>query len=566
MSLISSIQLASNALRAADIGIQVVGQNISNANTPGYIREEVVFSAAPTQRRGNILLGLGVQVDAVVQKVDRFLVNRLRAATSDRLNGDTQEQTYLELERLVGELSDTDLSTSMTSFFNSINEVLNQPASLSIRNLAALQGKTLADDIRRLADRVTDVRIDLNNRIKQVGDDINRLTEAIRDLNVQIAQVEGGDSTQSDAVGLRDQRFVALSELASLIGIRVDEQPSGSVTISINGTFLVADGVRREVAVVQESVGGLVLADIRLADTDQTLSNNSGALSGLVTSRDTILGGFLQDLDNFAQTLIFEFNKVFTSGQGLSGYQSITGEFAVDDVSADLDAAGLAFTPINGSFQVQVRDKQTGLTQTTDVFIDLNGLDNNDTTLTSLAAKLTAIDGITATVTPQRQLSITADSSEQEFAFAADTSGVLAALGMNTFFVGTTARTIAVNQAVVTDAGKFSASRSGIGADSDNAVELAGFLDRSLETNNNESISILYNRLVGNMTQAASASRAVAEGFRIFEDTLNGQHLAISGVSLDEETIRLMAFQQAFQAAARYISTLSELMDVLVNL
>ncbi len=228
--------------------------------------------------------------------------------------------------------------------------------------------------------------------------------------------------------------------------------------------------------------------------------------------------------------------------------------------------AGLAFTPINGSFQVQVRDKQTGLTQTTDVFIDLNGLDNNDTTLTSLAAKLTAIDGITATVTPQRQLSITADSSEQEFAFAADTSGVLAALGMNTFFVGTTARTIAVNQAVVTDAGKFSASRSGIGADSDNAVELAGFLDRSLETNNNESISILYNRLVGNMTQAASASRAVAEGFRIFEDTLNGQHLAISGVSLDEETIRLMAFQQAFQAAARYISTLSELMDVLVNL
>ena len=566
MSLISSIQLASNALRAADIGIQVVGQNISNANTPGYIREEVVFSAAPTQRRGNILLGLGVQVDAVVQKVDRFLVNRLRAATSDRLNGDTQEQTYLELERLVGELSDTDLSTSMTSFFNSINEVLNQPASLSIRNLAALQGKTLADDIRRLADRVTDVRIDLNNRIKQVGDDINRLTEAIRDLNVQIAQVEGGDSTQSDAVGLRDQRFVALSELASLIGIRVDEQPSGSVTISINGTFLVADGVRREVKVVQESIGGLVLADIRLADTDQTLSNNSGALSGLVTSRDTILGGFLQDLDNFAQTLIFEFNKVFTSGQGLSGYQSITGEFAVDDVSADLDAAGLAFTPINGSFQVQVRDKQTGLTQTTDVFIDLNGLDNNDTTLTSLAAKLTAIDGITATVTPQRQLSITADSSEQEFAFAADTSGVLAALGMNTFFVGTTARTIAVNQAVVTDAGKFSASRSGIGADSDNAVELAGFLDRSLETNNNESISILYNRLVGNMTQAASASRAVAEGFRIFEDTLNGQHLAISGVSLDEETIRLMAFQQAFQAAARYISTLSELMDVLVNL
>jgi len=63
MSLFSSIQLASNALNAAQIGLQVAGNNIANADTPGYIRQQVVLSPAPTQQYGGLLLGLGVQVE-----------------------------------------------------------------------------------------------------------------------------------------------------------------------------------------------------------------------------------------------------------------------------------------------------------------------------------------------------------------------------------------------------------------------------------------------------------------------------------------------------------------------
>src|SRR5688572_15936420 len=162
MSLFGSIQLAKNALRAQQIGLQVVGQNIANANTPGYIREEVIFSPAPTQRVGGLLLGLGVDVTAVVQKVDQFLEERLRGATSDRSESEIQEQTYLQLESLMGELSDTDLSTSLNNFFSGIHEILNQPESGSIRNLAVLQGRTLANDINQLAMRVGQVRTDLN--------------------------------------------------------------------------------------------------------------------------------------------------------------------------------------------------------------------------------------------------------------------------------------------------------------------------------------------------------------------------------------------------------------------
>ena len=83
MSLFGSIQQANNSLRTAQIGLQVVGQNIANVNTPGYAREEVLQTPAPTQKMGGLLLGLGVQVEGIVQKVDRFLDQRVRAATSD---------------------------------------------------------------------------------------------------------------------------------------------------------------------------------------------------------------------------------------------------------------------------------------------------------------------------------------------------------------------------------------------------------------------------------------------------------------------------------------------------
>lgn len=87
MSLFSSLQLTSNALPAQSIGLQVLGQNIANVNTPGYSSATTVFTPAPTQRVGNLLLGLGVEVDSIKQIVDEHLNSRLRAATADRVGG-----------------------------------------------------------------------------------------------------------------------------------------------------------------------------------------------------------------------------------------------------------------------------------------------------------------------------------------------------------------------------------------------------------------------------------------------------------------------------------------------
>ena len=565
MSLFGSIQLAGNTLRAADIALQVTGNNIANANTPGFARQEVLLEPAPTQRYGSLLLGLGVRVAGVVQKVDENLNERLRNASSDTANSDIQKSVFEQLEGLLGELGDSDLSTSLNNFFASLNDVLNQPESVSVRNLAVLKGKTLASDINRLATRVREIRTDTNDRVTDAAANINRLLDNIRNLNVKIASAEGGIS-KSDAAGLRDQRSSDLAELSKLIDIRVQEQPSGGVAVfAADGDYLVFEGNSRNVHVQEVNDRGNVITEIRIDEINSPLSITSGQLGGLITARDEILGGFLDKLDSFAQTLAFEFNKLYSSGQGLNGYQTLTSEFAISDTSQALDQVGLPFTAVNGSFEIQIYNKRTKLTETTRITVDLNGLDG-DTSLDDLQAQLDAVDGLSAAISADGKLTLSSDSADQSIAFANDTSGALAALGLNTFFSGSTALDLGVNAVLVRDPSLFAASKGGVGVDTQNAIDLAGFLSRPLDSNSGASLSDTYAQLTGEVTQSSAVARSVYDGFKVFEDALAGQAQATTGVNIDEEAIKMLAFQRMYQASAKYISTINELLSVLMNL
>jgi flagellar hook-associated protein 1 FlgK len=565
MTLFSTINLSKNALTAAQLGLQVTSNNIANANTPGYIRQRLIQSPLPPQRYGQLLLGLGVDVEAVVQVADKYLQERLRAAESDLAFGEAQEDAYVQLEALLGELSEDDLSTALTSFFGSIHDVQNQPESTSVRNLAVLQGRTLTQDVRRLNQGIQEARQDINTRVIAAADEINSLLERIADLNQQIVEAEGGDTSPSDAVGLRDRRALALVDLAKLIDIRTIEQPAGDVSVHAGGEYLVFANQWREVKVANYSDRGQMVAEIRVKDTDARIASTSGKLEGYYLARDEILGGALDDLNGLVESLIFEFNKIYSGGQGLEGHTSLLGAFAVSDVTLALDQAGLAFTPDNGGFDVQVRNTQTGLVETTAIAIDLNGL-GADTSLADLAAALDAIDGISATVTPSRQLQISSDSPQIEFTFAGDTSGVLAALGINSFFTGSDASTIDVSSYVRADPARFSASLTGVGEDTEVAGRLANLLTTPLAARGGETLATLYDRLTSNIAQGSADVKSATEGYRVFQRTLEGQHLGISGVNLDEEAVRMITYQRAFQASARVIQTISEMLDILVNL
>src|SRR5437868_5594370 len=397
MSLLGMIQLSSNALNAASLGLQVTGNNIANANTPDYIRQRLVQSTQPGYPLGGLVVGLGVRIDGVQQVIDKFLDERMRSATSDVANSDAQADAYSKLEAVINELGDNDLSTSLTSFFGSLQDVLNQPESTAIRNVAVQRAQSLTQSIQRLDSQTRQLHQDFNQQVVSTADDINGFLKDIAQLNVRIAALEGSVS-KSDAVGLRDQRAADLNKLAEITDIRTIEQPTGDVTVYSGGDYLVTLGTYRQVHAVTNSQNGLQVSRIEIEGINSPLSAGGGRLAGLTAARDNVLGGFLNGLDDVSKTLINEFNKVYSGGQGLSGYSQLTSEHAVTANNSPLDVAGLPFTPTNGGFQVQVTNKLTGETKTTDVRVDLNGLDT-DTNLETLTSQLDAIDGLSASIT-----------------------------------------------------------------------------------------------------------------------------------------------------------------------
>jgi flagellar hook-associated protein 1 FlgK len=139
-------------------------------------------------------------------------------------------------------------------------------------------------------------------------------------------------------------------------------------------------------------------------------------------------------------------------------------------------------------------------------------------------------------------------------------------MGINTFFSGSSARDIGINRQLLTDSDLLAISRDGIGADTEILSELVDFVDRPLDSLGGRSVRGIYDQSVSRTAQKISLNRNAAEGLESFYASLQSQHLAISGVNIDEESIRMIAYQRAFQASSRVIRTASEMLELLVNL
>ena len=565
MSLFSTIQMSANALQVNQLGLHVVGNNISNANTPGYSRQDLVQTSAVTSKYGDIILGNGVRAVGVVQKLDAYGVERLRQTESALAASEAQGTMYKQMESIFGELTDNDLSSKIADFSGSINDLLNQPGNDALRRMVIERGNTLTGNIRSVSQQLGDISANLNHEVRGAASEINRYTQQIAKLNQRIVEIEGGRTSGSDAAGLRDERLQALQELSKVVDIRSVEQQSGAVTVFVGGDYLVADGIQRPVTYALRTEGDKTAPEIRLADTDSPLQVSGGRLQGLYAARDSGVAKVSDDLDQFARNLIEQFNRIHTQGQGVDGFREITASFASDDRTAPLDLSGLPIEIKNGDFKISVHDKATGTTKTSTIRVQLTG-GTSDSSLVDIAQAINDVSGVSASVTAEGKLRISSDSDSLRFSFQDDNSGILAATGINTFFVGDSASTIGINPVVASNPRLFAASSTGVGSGTDNALKLAQAFDEPVEGLGGQSIKQSYENLVVRMTQDVNVQAGVSDGLKNFYNTIQAQNLATSGVNLDEEAVKMLFYQRAFQASSRLIQTSSEMLDTLVNL
>ena len=566
MSLFSAIQSSANALRVNQLGLQVVSNNIANVNTPGYLRQELVQAPALGYKSGSLIIGQGVQAVGIQQKLDYFVIDRLRQTQSQLSYQEQIEGTNSQIESLLNELSDKDFSSNLSRFANAFQDVANQPGSDSVRSLAISRGQELTTQLRSLSNSVDNIAKRNQTEISSTALDINRIVQNIAKLNQRIVEVEGGALSNSDAVGIRDERLKALDELASLVDITVTEQPTGSVTVFVGGDYVVSNGIPRPVKASLTSREENNHLEIRLVDTDVALKVTGGKVKGLYESATAATStGFKGKLNSLASDVIRVVNRLHSQGQGTKGFSITTGETVLKNANVPIEQSNSALDIDNGSFVIEVTNVKSGKTKTIDIFVKQQGL-ASDTTAQQLATSINGIDGLGARITNDGRFEIKSDSEAVRFSFANDTSGALAALGINTFFRGDSAATIEVRPNIISDPSQLAASLKGIGNGADNAIKIAEAFSKSTELLGGRSINALYDEMIAGTTREINSQKGITDGLRNFQQTLEAKNLGISGVNLDEEAVKMLLYQRAFQASSKLVSVAKEMLDTLVNI
>ncbi|GIW74917.1 MAG: hypothetical protein KatS3mg103_1439 [Phycisphaerales bacterium] len=389
---------------------------------------------------------------------------------------------------------------------------------------------------------------------------------------------QGGDTSS-----LQDQRDQVLDELAGLIDIDTIERASGAVDVYVGSTPMVLAGQSRGVQLQRVSVDGRLSLALRVRADGSVLPIGSGQIGALMEAHGKDATEAIEQLDRLAAELIYQTNAIHATATGPDGLAEATSQLRMppEDRSLALNAptnptmADLPFEIRNGSFLVHVTDPATGTSHATRIRVDLDGLGQDgqsttlqDASLETIRQALDAVDGLRAEFTPDGRLRVVGENGAR-FSFSEDSSGLLAAVGMNAFFEGTNARDIAVRQDIAQEPSLLRVGR--IGADGlfqENAaaLDMARLQDQDLEALGGQGFTSFWATVAGNVGAKVDSARTNAQASAVVRESIEAQRASVSGVSLDEEAVNLITYQQAYQGAARYIAVVDSLQQELLSI
>jgi flagellar hook-associated protein 1 FlgK len=561
--LFGTLGVAKSALFASQLVLQTTANNVANAGRPAYSRQRVDLTASLPETLPVGQVGTGVTVAGIRRLRDQFLDQQFSKAQQALGEHEATQSTLTQIETLLGEPSDTGLQASLSQFFTSLRDVASYPEDSTTRRAALEQGGILASNLQRVSAGLTDLKRNIESEITGRISEANDLLQEVGHLNSQIQTVVVAGGSPNDLLDRRDEAVDELSKMLSLVRV---QHSDGTIQLSLSG----GGGVLVDGTTVA-NLGAQLSAtsdDYQITLGGTVVGVTGGEIAGLLHSRNDTDGyvKYAQGrLDTLAGSLIEQMNKIQAAGAGSVGLQTVTSQYAVTDPTMALSSAGLPFgLTVPGSFNVFVYDQTTD-TVTGSGTISLTGA----TTLNDLATQFNSITGLSASVSGGTLTLATAAGSA--FRFAGDTSNALPALGLNAFFTGSDARTIAVNPDLVADPRLLSTgipdSTTGLVAAGDNqaVLAMAGLSEQKVLGGGAASFTDYYAESVGVLGARASAANQLVESQTLVTQTIQNQREQVAGVSLDEEMIELTKAQRAFEASAKLIAVVDELLDTVVN-
>lgn len=311
-----------SGLSAAQSGLITTGHNISNANTPGFHRQQIVQSANTPMFSGVGYLGQGVQVTTVRRLYNGFIEGQLTNAQSQS----NQLSSYLfQIRQLDNMLADTSagLSPSLQDFFTANNGLVANAASVPSRQSVLSSAQSLVARFGALNDRFNQIRDGVNGQITASVNSINSYITQIANLNNRIMLMQSG-SLQQQPNDMLDQRDQLIAELNKEVKVTVVDQGNGAYNVFVgNGQpllmgdrpfALTADPSTADPKQVEVS---LVTGSSKILLPQTTLQG--GTLGGVLAFRGTTLDSAQNAFGRVAIGLAQTFNEQHQLGQDLNG-------------------------------------------------------------------------------------------------------------------------------------------------------------------------------------------------------------------------------------------------------
>lgn len=587
LGLISTLNTAKSGMSATQANINVTSHNISNANTEGYSRQvtklvtTTPFSAPSfTSMAGPGQFGTGVEVASVTRVRNHFLDYQVRNETSKQGEFEIKYETLSKVEGILNEPSDSGLTKIMSDFFKAWQDVSNSPADSNARTVLAQKTDALTGALNSYYNQLTKMKEDACESIKQTVFDVNSLLSQIDTINQEIIQVSVAGQSPND---LMDRRDLLLDQLSAKMNINVDRnQNFNGENVSPVDSNGVIDPTLIKSVFNQEIKSFSYVANIEKTGTanadgtytyevtyyrhgDMTSNTNARTIKVNMTeaeakelSQTRVLwadkdGEAIKNgCETISENEVVKFSElnIFKPSSGeLKGHQDVQEKLDeyITQINNVAKAMALAVNAVHSA-------SADGSTDTMPFFVNSNVAEyNEDGTLKNLDEVLAAEKDITA-------------------------------------------GNISINKEILKDVMKINAGKdenSGEG-DGTRALAIAQIMDTMImiqnmnsSTTRGEFVGTLVENEQGVLTivsdkkgmkvesyykdiinklgvQTQEAKRVVTNQTALLSDFEN-QRLQVSGVSLDEEMVNLIQFQHAYGANAKIISTVDELLDVLIN-
>ncbi len=436
----NALQIAKSSLFLNQYRINVIGQNIANADNENYTKKSVLVDTNPPIKEispGSI--GTGVNVKEVTRLIDKFLEMNITSNLSELGQYEISNKYLKNIESIFNDLKNSGLGDKLNEFWNAWYDLSNNPSSTPERNAVIEKAVNLSSIFHYTDNELENVQKMIDLDISDTVDKINDITKEIAKLNQEIFNIEV--NPQNNANDLRDKRDNLVKELSKYINIKYIEEDNKYIIYTGNGKTLVNGTVENSLKVEPGSIDNSFYKIYWISSSgkkeDITTELKSGELKGLVDVRDNYIGFYKNKLGQIANSLITEVNKIFSQGIGLEPFQQIISNVRVNNPDLSFNYSGLSNAVQQGNLSIVVYDVNGNPVEYKNLVIgdpESNNplMDNDINNLKEFMNEINNINHLNASII-NNKLHISADEGFK-FAFSDDNTGLLSGLGINTFF------------------------------------------------------------------------------------------------------------------------------------